>query len=201
MDSGAALTRRPTAVRTWCAVASVAMVALLCGCAELLPRSHTEEPSPFASFEDARAAIEKVQPHRTSLEEMKALGLDPQASTNVREIPYPQLITLLVDSPSVAAADLDPGIGECIAARQACRAYQFHFSRVERDRYGNFLLDLLNFDRRTRTSGWRFQAIVLMRDDGVILFRNHAGEPRVDTNERTRNPLGPLQGVDVTRFW
>jgi hypothetical protein len=185
--------------RARCAAAAF-LVAMLSGCAQLLPQARSEESSPFATFEDARSAIERVEPHRTTLQEMKTLGLDPQASTNVREVPYPQLVSQLVESSSLALAELDVGIRECIDARQRCRAYQFRFSRILRDRSGSFLLDFLNFDRTTRTSGWRFEAVVLVRDDGVILFRNHAGEPRIDTIERVRNPLGPLQSVDVLRL-
>lgn len=196
MMSGALLTSLLSAGRRWATPTGLAVLALLSACAQFLPYSRSEEPSPFATFEAARTAIERIEPHRTTLEEMKALGLDPQASSNVREIPYPQLVAQLVESPSLALTELDPGIRECIAVRQRCRAYQFHFSRVVRERTGDFLLDFLNFDRTTRTSGWRFEAVVLMRDDDVVLFRNHAGEPRIDTSERVRNPLGPLQNLD-----
>lgn len=116
------------------APAGAVILALLSGCAHLLPETRSEEPSPFAIFEDARAAIERIEPHRTSVQEMKALGLDSQASSNVREVPYPQLVGQLVESPSLALSDLDPGIRECIAARQRCRAYRFRFSRVMRER-------------------------------------------------------------------
>jgi hypothetical protein len=199
---GAPFASGPFASRRSSSLAVVVLTAtLLSGCAELLPRTRSEEASPFATFEEARAAIEHVQPHRTSLQEMKSLGLDPRASTNVREVPYPQLVAQLAESPSLVLSELDPGIQECIAARQSCRAYQFHFSRIVRDRSGSFVLDFFNFARTTRTSGWRFEAVVLVRDDGVVLFRNHAGEPRIDVTEHVRNPLGPLQSVDVLRRW
>lgn len=172
------------------------VLAVLSGCAQFLPTSRAEEASPFATFEAAASAIEQVEPQRTSLQEMKTLGLDPQASSNVREIPYPQLVAQLVESSSLALSELDPGIRECIAVRQRCRAYQFRFSRVARERTGNALLDFFNFDRTTRTSGWRFEGVVLIRDGEVILFRNHGGEPRIDSVERVRNPLGPFQNLD-----
>jgi len=190
------LIRMVRGASAWALVAT-----MLVGCGQLLPSVRSEEPSPFATFDDARRAIEQVEPNRTRLEEMKALGLDPKASANVREVPYPQLVAQLVESSALALSELDPGIRECIAARQRCRAYQFHFSRIVRDRTGSFMLDFLNFDRTTRTSGWRFEAIVLVRDDDVVLFRNHAGEPRIDTTDRVRNPLGPMQSIDILRIW
>jgi len=168
----------------------------LAGCASLLPRGHSEETSPFRSFEAARDALERVEPYRTTVEEMKALGFDTHASTNVREIPFPQLVSHLVQTPFLPLADLDPGIQECIAVRHRCRAYQFHFSRIARQRTGAFALDILNFKRITQTSGWRFEGTVLVRDDNIVLFRNHGGEPKLESTEVEGNPLGPLQSLD-----
>jgi hypothetical protein len=178
---------------------AVALLVLLAGCAQLLPHSRSEEPSPFSSFEAARAAMERVEPHRTTLQELSALGLDPNSGTNVREIPYPQFVSQLVESPFLSLGDLDPGLRECIAVRERCRAYQFHFSKVDRERTGSFLLDFLNFERTTQTTGWRFEGVVLVRDDGVVLFRNHAGEARIATTEHAKNPLGPFQSIDFLR--
>lgn len=176
--------------------ACVLAAVTLSGCASLLPRGHSEEVSPFGSFKSARDAIERVEPYRTTVEGMRALGFDAHASTNVREIPFPQLIGHLVENPYLPPADLDPGIRECIAVRQRCRAYLFHFSRMVRQRTGHFVLDFLNFKRVTRTSGWRFEGVVLVRDDGLVLFRNHGGEPNVESTEVARNPLGPFQSLE-----
>ena len=65
----------------------------------------------------------------------------------------------------------------------------------------NFFLDFFSLDRTTRTSGWRFEGIVLILDAGVVLFGKHAGEPRRDTTEGVRNPLGPLQNIDPLAHW
>ena len=55
----------------------------LAGCTALLPSSSAVSPSSFDSFEAAQAALEKTVPYKTTLEELKALGFDPQASANV----------------------------------------------------------------------------------------------------------------------
>lgn len=171
-------------------------LALLAGCASLLPKAHSDEPSGFTSFEAARDAFARVEPLRSTTEDMKELGFDPAASANVRETPYPQWLAQMVQSANVPLPDLDQGIRDCVALRQQCRAYQFRFTHVDRNRTGNFFLDFLNFDRTTQTSGWRFEGMVLVSDKGLVLFRNHAGEPRIEQTERTRNPLGPFQSLD-----
>jgi hypothetical protein len=171
---------------------SLALWMGLTACASLLPRGSTENLSGFTSFEAARSAIEQVKPYETTTDQLKGLGFDLQASANVRQIPYPEVIARLAPNPSVPLAMLDPGIRDCIEARQACRAYEFTWGRQSSQREGSFWADFLNFRRRTEISGWRFQGLVVVRD-GVVLFRNYGGEPQIKQTERQSNPLGPLQ--------
>ena len=164
----------------------------LAGCTALLPSSSAVSPSSFDSFEAAQAALEKTVPYKTTLEELKALGFDPQASANVSIIPYPEVVSRLAPYSGVALDALDPGVRDCILAQTQCKAYVYRFGRTDRQRDGNFFLDFLNIKRHTQISGWRFEGLVVVRD-GVVLFRNSAGEPRLDATERNTNPLGPFQ--------
>lgn len=168
------------------------LMLLLAACGSLLPRGSTESQSGFASFEAARDAIERVKPYETTVAQLKDLGFDVQASANVRQIPYPEVVARLAPNPSVPLAMLDPGIRDCIEARQLCRAYEFSFGRQNSYREGSFWADFLNFRRRTEITGWRFQGLIVARD-GVVLFRNYGGEPQIKQTERQSNPLGPLQ--------
>ena len=166
--------------------------ALLAGCAALLPHSASDQPSGFDSFQAAALALDQAVPYRTTAAGLKALGYDLDASANVTLIPYPQLIARLAPNSSVPLDALDEGIRDCILARQACRAYEFHVARESRQREGNFFLDFLNFRRSTVITGWRFEGLLVVRDD-VLLFRSHAGEPRTDRTEVEVHPLGPFQ--------
>lgn len=165
---------------------------VLTGCAGLLPRGSSQEDAHFASFEAAREAIEQVMPYRTREPELKALGFDPQARANVHVLAYPDVVGRLSPNPGVPLDALDPGIRDCILARQRCRAYEFRASRQARQRQGPFLLDFLNFRRTTVVHGWRFEGLVVLLDD-LVVFRSHGGEPRIERTERQTNPLGPFQ--------
>jgi len=167
--------------------------AVLAGCASLLPHGRAVDVSPFASYEAAHAAFVQVQPYRTTVDELKALGFDAAASPNVEQVPYPQWIGLLVH-PNVPLERTDGGIRDCVDAAEACRAYLFRFGRLERERAGHFVADFFNFRRIVRTQGWRFEGVVLMRD-GLVLFRSHGGQPKLETVDDRSNPLGPLQGL------
>ncbi len=167
---------------------------LLCGCANLLPRGDIEKPSGFDSFDAAAQAFDAVVPYRTTVEQLSALGLDLQASPNVTLIQYPQSTGRLAPDRGVPFEAIDPGIRDCIVARLACQAYEFHLGRERSRREGGFLSDFLNFRRTTHVTGWRFEGLLAVRDGGV-LFRSHGGERRTDRTDRQVNPLGPLQGA------
>lgn len=165
---------------------------MLAACADLLPRSQSQQPSGFESYEAAAGALEQAVPYKTTVAELKALGFDIDASANVTQIPYPQLIARLAPNSSIPLEALDPGLRDCMLARQECRVYEFRLAREDRRRDGNFWLDFLNFRRSTSIVGWRFEGLLVVRN-GTLLFRSHGGEPRTARTEVEVRPLGPFQ--------
>jgi hypothetical protein len=193
--SHAARNRRRSA--PWASAVLGLALAGLAGCAGLLPTVHTDQRGGFGSYEAARDALAQVVAYRTTRDELKAIGFDVETSANIRLVGYPQVVGLLMPNPNLAPEQVDPGIRDCVAARQACRAYLFELGRTLRERRPPVLLDLLNFRRVTQVTGWRFEGLILMRD-GVVLFASHGGEPRIERTERRSNPLGPFQsGSDM----
>jgi hypothetical protein len=178
-------------------VALALTLAGLAGCAALLPTVRNDQRGGFGSYEQARDALALVLPYRTTRDELKALGFDVEGSANVRLVGYPQVVGLLMPNPNLAPEQVDAGIRDCVAARDACRAYLFELGITLRERQPPVLLDLLDFRRVTRVSGWRFEGLIVMRN-GVVLFVSHGGEPRIERTERRSNPLGPFQsGSDM----
>lgn len=171
---------------------SLAACAALVACTSLLPRGSTDTPAGFASFEDAREAIQRVVPLQTPTSHLPGLGFDPVGGRNVTLIPYPDIVGRLAPHPGVPYEKLDPGIRRCIEAQTACRGYQFHYEREDRRREGNFWLDFLNVRRTTSTRGWWFDALIVVAD-GTVLFRNYAGQAGTDRLDKQFNPLGPFQ--------
>lgn len=175
---------------------SMALAALLsaslAGCASLLPRGSSEQPSGFDSFEAAQHALEQVLPFRTTVAELAGLGFDPEGGRNVTRVPYPEVVTRLAPHPGVPLETLDEGVRACVAAQAQCRAYVFHLGGQTQRREGSFWLDFFNFKRTTAVAGWRFDGLVVVRGE-LVVFRNFGGEARIDRTERQVNPLGPLQ--------
>ncbi|MBS3911561.1 MAG: hypothetical protein KGZ70_06985 [Hydrogenophaga sp.] len=171
---------------------AVLLSASVGGCASLLPRGSSEQPSGFDSFEAAQQALERVVPFQTTVVELAGLGFDPEGGRNVTRVPYPDVVTLLAPHPGVPLEALDAGARACVAAQSQCRAYVFHLGGQTQRREGSFWLDFFNFRRTTTVGGWRFNGLVVVRGD-LVVFRNFGGEARIDRTERQVNPLGPLQ--------
>jgi hypothetical protein len=64
----------------------------------------------------------------------------------------------------------------------------------ESRRVGSFWLDMLNFRRDEITTGWSFNALIIFIDE-LTVFALAGGQPNVNAEQITRNPLGPLQGL------
>jgi len=171
-------------------------LCLLCtsGCGSMLPRSDIETQSNWSSFEAARAAFDGIVPYRSTVADLAAIGIDPFAHPNITILSYSDVIRRFIPGPQLPAGSIALGVQDCIAANEECRAYEIEIQSTKRKRVGNFFLDFLSFVRKTEVTGWKFDGLVLIRGN-LVVYKLWSGQPRVVSNERTRNPLGPLQGA------
>lgn len=180
-------------VRPWRNALLVAAAFALGGCAELLPKSQSELSSSWKSFDEAKAAIERIEPGRTTVAELSAAGIDPFTSPNIQLLNYSDIVLRFPMGWTGALEAMDPGLRQCLTAGKACTGYSVAVREARSDRVGNFWLDALRFKRVTDTEGWNFNALILLVD-GRAVYAIYGGQPKVRGQEITRNPLGPLQG-------
>ncbi|APV52601.1 hypothetical protein BWI17_21835 [Betaproteobacteria bacterium GR16-43] len=164
---------------------------MLSGCAQLLPKSASEIASPWKSFEEAKAAIERIEPGHTTLAELRLQGIDA-TNPNVQLLNYSDIV-LRFPMNWVGARDaMDAGLRQCLEAGKACSGFAITVREERRERVGNFWLDALRFKRETDITGWSFNALLLTIDDRVV-YTLYGGQPMLRAHEIARNPLGPLQ--------
>ena len=179
--------------REWM-LASLTSVSLgLTGCASWLPQA-SSDPVHFTSFDQAKLAVESIEPGRTRLQNLKDVHLDPVQQPNTVLLSYADILRRVMGGSVLAKQDLAPGIVQCLEAHDACQGLEYNISSIHKDRMGSFWLDFINFKRETVTSGWRFNALVLSVD-GVVVYRSWGGQPEVNLVDKQRNPLGPLQEI------
>jgi len=180
-----------TRATTWLAI--VFFPLYLGGCSSLLPKGETETEGPWQSFWEAQQTFDKIIPHQTTVEALKQLKLDPESNPNVTILNYSDVLRRFIPSPTINAHDLDPGVLECIAAKTACKGYEIDQRVMKRKRHGNFWADVLNFNRKVDIAGWRFNGVILIKDN-LVVYKLTGGQPAIHEREENKNPLGPFQG-------
>jgi len=184
-------------LRRWLVVAVLGFV--LSGCANALPTSENLTKSPWANFDEVKAAYDKVEPGRTTADMLRASGFDPYASPNVRVLNYLDVMRHFLSGDAIRINDLHPAVQTCIRAREACSAYSLSLEHLHRERKGSAMLDLFNFRRQTHETGWRFAALFVLHN-GVVSYKLWSGMPRIDRRLQHDNPLGPVQEpADIIR--
>jgi hypothetical protein len=173
----------------------LALVLPTTGCKSLFSSSSQRSRTPWQNFEQAQAAYDKVIPHQTSALELKSLGFDPLNTPNVKILTYLDLIQRFIPNASITLNDLQPDVRACIESKDCCHAYELELDMTDNKRYGNLMLDIFGFNRKTKTSGWTFKALIIVKDD-MVAYKLRSGEPNVDRLEKKTKPLGPLQELD-----
>ena len=134
-------------------------------------------------------------PKSSPASELKSLGFDPFTTPNVKVLTYLDLIQRFIPNASITMDSLQPDVRACIESKDCCHAYELDLDMTDNNRFGNLALDIFGFNRKTKTTGWTFKALVILKDD-VVSYKLRSGEPNVDRLERKTKPLGPLQELD-----
>lgn len=175
---------------------------LLTGCSSTsyLPSARETIQSPWKNFDDVKAAFDKIAPQQTSTKELQKLGFDPFTTPNIELINYLDITQRFMPNQSIRLEDLDEALQECLIERELCHAYEVNLHHSDQERYGNVFLDLFNFRRKTKLTGWEFKAIIVMHNN-LVTYKLWSGKPKIDENSDKKNPLGPLQhSEDVFRY-
>lgn len=174
---------------------SVALVLLTAGCKSVLPTEDSRTRSGWSNFASAQAAFDKIVPHQTRAEDLKALGFAPGSSPNVKFLSYLEVIERFIPNSSIRKEDLPDDMQKCLAARDGCIAYELEVKSTHSQRFGNTCADVFGFKRMTHITGWNFKALLVLQND-VVVYKLRSGQPEVDRFEKKAKPLGPFQELD-----
>ena len=161
----------------------------------MLPSSReVTATSGWQKYADAEKTFDAIVPGKTTAEDLKALNLDPKTNPSITRLQTWQVRERFIPNTLVTLEDLDLGVRECIQAREACKAYEVNYVASQTTRTGNAALDLMKLHRKTQTAGWRFNGLILMKDD-VVVYTLTAGQPRIQQVEEKQDYLGPVQAL------
>lgn len=167
---------------------------MLAGCSSLLPRQDSLVEGPWKTYQESQRNFDKIIPYKTTVQDLQALNLNPESNPNVSILNYSDVLRRFVPPTAINGFELDGGIRDCLIARAACKGYEIDNKSIKRTRYGNFWADFMNFRRKTQIDGWRFNGVILVKDN-VVVYKLSGGQPAIHEFEESNNPLGPFQGT------
>ncbi len=168
----------------------------LAACASwgVLPSTVETTQTPFQSYRSAEDAFNQVKPFVTTARELKVRGFDPYTTPNIRVLNYLDLVPRFLPQQSMKSDDLDPAVQACLTARERCAGWLAEPSISSKDRTGNVALDVLGFERETTSTGWKASMLLLVQD-GVVVYKLWSGTPSILEVKTEKKPLGPLQDL------
>ena len=161
----------------------------------LLPSESETQLTLFQSYDSALTAFSQVVPNNTTINQLNEFGFDIHGR-NVKVMTYVDVLDMFLSSPAIRKEDLPKGILDCLEAKGGCHAYKVTFDVREKERYGNLAADFLGFKRKTKKTGWTFEALFVIVDD-VVVFALHSGTQDIEIHEVKREPLGPLNNLGL----
>jgi len=148
----------------------------------------------WQSYQDAEATFERIVPGQTTTAELSRLKLDPKLNPSVTLLHRADVMQRFIPNRLITLDDLDTGVRECIEAREHCRAFEVNHVSTQQKRMGNAALDVIKVYRETHTAGWRFTALLLVKD-GVVVYKLTGGQPQIHQVEAKHDKLAPLQAL------
>jgi hypothetical protein len=169
---------------------------LVSACASwgVLPSTVETTQTPFQSYVSAEDAFNQVKPFVTTARELKVRGFDPYTTPNIKVLNYLDLVPRFLPQQSMKSDDLDPAVQACLTARERCAGWLAEPSISSKDRTGNVALDVLGFERETTSTGWKASMLLLIQD-GVVVYKLWSGTPSILEVKTEKKPLGPLQDL------
>lgn len=165
---------------------------IMSGCSSLLPKSSSETPKGWSSYEQAKTVFDHIQPQITTRRDLSDEGIDPYKMSGVTILSFADVLQRFNVGP-LQMNDIDPGLVACLKVGKRCTGYAIVQQNIKKDRIGNFFVDSFHFKQETATSGWTFNGTILFVDDTVV-YSLYGGQPVVQQMDVAKYPLGPLQG-------
>ncbi|MFC1625322.1 hypothetical protein ACFL1O_00355 [Patescibacteria group bacterium] len=162
-------------------------------CSRALPSSKTIIKSPWTNYNDTKKVYEKIIPNKTTIEDLKKLGIDPYKTPNIRILTFREILKIYLPNSSVKKEDLDTGVQTCLKEKNGCISFALNPQGYDEKRVGNFWKDQFKFKRKIIKSGWRFSGLILIVGNIVVYKEEPGGKPNIVEEKTEKNPLGPIQ--------
>jgi len=158
----------------------------------VLPSGSTRSLSKWETYGDANKAFDTIVVDQTTRKDIQFLGFTPDGNANVKVLNYVDVANLF--GSAFRPEDLPKGVRTCVTSQDKCLGYVVNVRNISNKRNGNVAADLFGFRKRTHTTGFEFQATVVMVND-VVVYKLWNGTPEIESYDKQNTPLGPFQNL------
>ncbi|MAG59515.1 hypothetical protein CMO96_01870, partial [Candidatus Woesebacteria bacterium] len=158
------------------------------GCKTLLPSEVESSSGPWKSYEQTEKVFKKIVPNKTTVSDLRELGIDFKKTPNLKTLTYLDVMERFkLDSTIFNNIKLPPGMAEALNQHEKCKAYELTLEQTNKKRVGSFWKDMLSFEQITHSTGWSFEAIIVMVDDTVV-YVLYSGSPHINKRKSNKQP-------------
>lgn len=175
------------------ALTSLLLVAV--GCSGLLPKKYTVTHNQWTEYEQISVIGNHIHAGQ-NINDLKLVGVDVDKTKNIEHLTHLDvakkfgLIGHKDDSLKTPA-----GVQKMLDAAEKGRGYELTVQHTTETREGNFWKDFFKFKRITRTTGWKYNILIITVNDKVE-YVLHKGNPNINRLTIEKNPLGPFQSIN-----
>lgn len=172
-------------------------LAFCSGCKTLLPSGQETSNGTWKSYAQVENTFKKIIPNKTTTADLSELGIHFSKTPNLRTLTYLDVMEMFkLDSTVFNNINLPPGMKEALGKHEKCKGLELKINHTNNKRVGSFWKDMLAFEQVTQSTGWSFEALIVIVDDTVV-YVLYSGSPKINKRESNKQPLGPLQGIDA----
>jgi len=115
---------------------------------------------------------------------------------NIQILDWLSVEKKFLHSQTIKKEDLPIGVRTFLDSTGEKIAFEISAGNTKSHGEGNFLLDVTNFKKNRRTTGWWFRGLILIAN-GKVVYKTEPpeGMAQIDRSQNKINPLGPLQNL------
>lgn len=178
-------------------ITSLALIVLLMtGCTGMLPKRSTITHNQWTDYDQVLYIGKNIRAGQ-SLDELKTLGVDVDKTQNVEHLTHLDVAKKfgLIGGEKDDSLKTPEGVQRMLDAAERGRGYELTVEHTRQEREGSFWKDFLNFKKINRTTGWKYNILIITVDDKVE-YVLHKGNPNINSVTVEKNPLGPFQKLN-----
>ena len=166
------------------------------GCTGMLPKRSTITHNQWTDYDQVLYIGKNIRAGQ-SLDELKTLGVDVDKTQNVEHLTHLDVAKKfgLIGGEKDDSLKTPEGVQRMLDAAERGRGYELTVEHTREEREGSFWKDFLNFKKINRTTGWKYNILIITVDDKVE-YVLHKGNPNINSVTVEKNPLGPFQKLN-----